>query len=154
MSIITNAYDALLARIETKLDTAQEGYFRLPNPYKPAENNDRFLLKGYGIVLGPGQNTNRFVNCKFSINRNVTIVLTRQYFAREDDAEGKAVTEKALFEDQYILINDLEQDISVNGQTMYTKYEADSGIEYVQGSTDRFLMLRTDFSMEYIETFV
>lgn len=153
MSIITDAYGELLTRIETVLDTAADGYFRLPNPYKPEENNERFLIKGYAIALGPASNTNRFVNCKFSISRQVTVVLTRQYFAREDDAEAKADAELALFEDQYKLINDLEQDISVNGQTMYTRYETDGGIEYVQGNTDRFLMLRTQINLEYIETF-
>jgi hypothetical protein len=154
MSIISTAYDALLGRVETVLDTAAQGYFRLPNPYKPDENNQRFLVKGYAIAMGGSVNTQRFVNCKFSINRTMTVILTRQYFAREDDADAKADAEKALFEDQYSLINDFEQDISINGQTMYTRYVSDSGIEYVQGDNDKFIMLRTEFALEYIETFV
>lgn len=153
MSIITDAYDAMLSRVETVLDTANQDYFRLPNPYKPEENNDQFLKKGYGIAIQGAANTNRFVNCKFSIGRTMQVILTRQYFAREDDAASKATTEKALFEDQYSLINDFEQDISINGQTMYTRYVTDGGIEYVQSGTDKFLMLRTDFLLEYVETF-
>ncbi len=154
MSIISTAYDAILTRIETVLDVNTNGFFRLSNPYKPEENNERFLVKGYGIVMGPGSNTNRTVNCKFSVERTLTVVLTQQYYAREDDAAAKAETEKALFESQYLLINDFEQDISVNGTTMYTRWVSDGGIEYVQGTTDRFLMLRTDFALEYLETFV
>jgi len=153
MSIISTAYDAFVTRIETVLDVATNGHTRLSNPYKPDENNERLLVKGYGIVMGPGSNTNRQVNCKFSVSRQMEIVLTRQYFAREDDAVSKADTEKALFEDQYLLINDFEQDISINGQTMYTRWESDSGIEYVSSATDRFLMLRTTFSLEYLENF-
>lgn len=153
MSIISTAYDALLTRVETVLDVATNGHTRLPNPYKPEENNERFLVKGYGIVMGAGSNTQRLVNCKFTVNRQMEIVLTRQYFAREDDASAKADTEKALFEDQYLLINDFEKDISINGQTMYTRWESDSGIEYVSANTDRFLMLRTIFSLEYLESF-
>lgn len=153
MSIISNAYDAFVTRIETVLDTVTNGYTRLPNPYKPEENNDLFLKKGYGITMGAGSNTNRTVNCKFSVQRTTTIVLTRLYEAREDDAVAKAAVEKLLFEDQYALINDFEQDISINGQTMYTRWESDGGIEYVSGETDRFLMLRTTFLLEYLEAF-
>lgn len=154
MSIISTAYDAMITRIETVLDVATNGHTRLPNPYKPEENNELFLKKGYGLAILGAENTNRFVNCKFSIQRTMQVVLTRQYFAREDDAVAKSTTEKELFEDQYLLINDFEQDISINGQTMYTRYVTDGGIEYVQQGTDKFLMLRTDVLLEYIETFV
>lgn len=153
MSIISSAYDAILSRIETVLDTTAQGWFRLPNPYKPEENSERFLDKGYGIALGSGANTNRVVNCKFSIERNFTIVLTRKFFALEADPAAKAVTEKQLFEDQYALINDFEQDISINGSTMYTRYVSDGGIEYVSGEKDNYLMIRTEFAVEYLESF-
>lgn len=152
MSIISNAYDALLTRLDT-LYPSLSGWNRLPNPYKPEENTELFLRQGYGVAMGPGQNTNRQVNCKFSVSRDMVVILTRKYDALENDAVGKAVTEKQLFEDQYALINDLEQDISINGQTMYTRYISDGGIEYVRGDTDRFLILRTVFSLEYMETF-
>jgi hypothetical protein len=153
MSIISTAYDAMIARLGT-LYPSGSGWVRLPNPYKPEENNELYLKQGYGIALGSGENTNRVVNCKFSINRTMTIVITRKFYAREDDASAKATTEKQLFEDQYELINDLEQDFTVNDSTMYTRYISDGGIEYISGEKDNFLMLRTEFSVEYLETFV
>jgi hypothetical protein len=153
MTIISSAYDAFVLRIETVLNVVALGYTRLPNPYKPEENSEILLRQGYGIVFGPANNTNRQVNCKFSVSRQMEIVLTRQYYAREDDAVSKSTAEKQLFEDQYLLINDFEQDISINGQTMYTRWESDGGIEYVSAGTDRFLMLKTTFALEYLELF-
>ena len=153
MSGISDGYDAVLARIQVVLSTEANGYFRLPNPYKPEENGEDRLKKGYGIALGAAVNSNRFVNCSFSVARQFQIILTRKYVALENDAVRKADAEKALFEDLNLLINDFEQDISVNGNTMYTRYEADGGIEYVQGDTDKFIMLRTTFVMEYVERF-
>ena len=153
MSQITVAYDAFLARIETVLGTVAGGYFRLPNVYKPEENSERFLDLGYGVALLSGQNTNRNVNCKFSVERTFQVVLTRKFYALEADPTGKADAEKALFEDQYKLINDFEQDISINGAAMYTRYVSDGGIEYVSGEKDNYLMLRTEFAVEYLESF-
>lgn len=154
MSIITAGYDAMIARVETVLDTVAGGYTRLPNPYNIEDNTEIKLRKGYGIALLAGENTNRQVNCKFSVKRTMEIVLTRLYTQREENALTHAAVEKALFEDQFKLINDFEQDISINGTTMYTRWETDGGLEYVSGETGRFLMLKTQFSLEYLETFI
>ena len=152
MSIISNGVDALVARMQT-LFPAASGWQQIPNPYKPEENPDIYLRQGWGLAFGPAENTNRQVNCKFSVARNVTVILCRQTDALENDAALKVAADKLLFEDQAVLINDLEQDIAVNGTTMYTRWETDGGIEYVKGQTDRFLMLRTEFRMEYLENF-
>lgn len=153
MSLISTGFDAIVTRIETVLDAANNGYHRLPNPYEVADNLETNLRKGYGVALLAAENTNRVLNCKFSISRNMEVVLTRLYTGRDEDAPGKGALEKLLLEDQYAIINDLEQDISINGATMYTRYVGDSGIEFVSGVTGRFFMLKTQFALEYMETF-
>jgi len=154
MSLISDGFDALVLRIETVLDTATNGYTRLPNPYNVQDNTELKLRKGYGVALQSAENTQRNVNCKFSVSRTMEVVLTRLYTGYEENAVERASTEKLLLEDQYKIINDLEQDVTINGQTMYTRWVTDGGIEYVAGETGRFLMLRTQFSLEYLETFV
>jgi len=154
MSLISTGFDALVARVETVLDATTNGYTRLPNPYNVEDNTELKLRKGYGVALLAATNTNRQVNCKFSVNRTMEVVLTRLYTGYEENAVDKASEEKLLLEDQYKIINDLEQDVTINGQTMYTRWESDGGIEYVAGETGRFLMLKTQFSLEYLETFV
>lgn len=152
MSIISNGIDAFVARMQALYPAAQ-GWQQLPNPYKPEENPDIFLKQGWGLAFGSAENSNRQVNCKYSVARSVTVILCRITDALENDASLKVAADKALFEDQAILINDLEQDIAVNGTTMYTRWETDGGIEYIKGDTDRFLMLRTEFRLEYLEAF-
>lgn len=152
MSEISTGYDAIIARMDALYPSAS-GWFRLPNPYKPEENNERFLVQGWGVALGAGTNTERLVNCKFSVSRNFSITFARKFYALESDPASKATTEKQLFEDQYALINDLEQNFTVNGSSMYTRYLSDGGIEYVSGEKDSYLMLRSDFALEYLESF-
>lgn len=153
MSLISTAYAALISRIESVLNTVSGGYKRIPNPYAPLENTELVLRKGYGLAILAGENTNRQVNCMVSIGRTIEVVLTRLYTGKEEDAPGKAALEQLLLEDQHLLINDFEQDISINGSTMYTRYVSDSGIEFVSGDSGRFLMLKTQFALEYMENF-
>jgi hypothetical protein len=153
MSLISLGYDALIARVETVLSTTLNGYQRIPNAYNVEDNAEPILRKGYGVALLAAENSQRLVNCKFSVSRTMEIVLTRLYTGKVEDAPGKGSLEKLLFEDQYAIINDLEQDISINGSSMYTRYVSDSGIEFVSGGTGRFFMLKTQFSLEYLETF-
>ena len=155
MSLISQGFDALVARIETVLAVSvpSNGYKRIPNPYLVSDNPEPVLKNGYGVALLSAENTNRQLNCKFSVSRNMEVVLTRLFSGRDEDSVGKASLEKLLLEDQYKIINDLEQDISINGATMYTRYVSDSGIEFVSGVTGRFFMLKTQFSLEYLETF-
>lgn len=153
MSIISTGFDAIVSRVETVLGGTAAGYTRLANPYAPEDNPELKLRKGWGVALKEGQNTNRQVNCKFSVNRTLEVVLTRLYTDWEENAVAHSSLEKLLLEDQYKIINDLEQDVTVNGTTMYTRWESDSGIEFLSGETGRFLMLRTQFSMEYLEDF-
>lgn len=153
MSLISTAIAALLTRIETVLDASNQGYKRLPNPYEISDNTELVLRKGYGLALQAAENTARQVNCKVSIARQIEVVLIRLYTGNESDAPGKLALEQLLLEDQHKLINDFEQDISINGSTMYTRYVGDSGIEFVSGVTGRFFMLKTQFSLEYMEDF-
>lgn len=154
MSIISTAYDALVSRVELILDTANQGYNKIPNPYNLEDNAEIKLRKGYGVAFLSGQNTNRNVNCKFSVERTMEVVLTRLYTEQDENATNRASLEKLIFEDQYKLINDFEQDITINGQTMYTKWVSDGGIEFLAGVSGRFYILRTQFSLEYLETFI
>lgn len=153
MSKITDGFEALVDRMEV-LFPAASGWKRLPNPYKPEENNDRYLIQAYGLSLGPANNTRRLVNCQFSIERTIIITIARKYEGLENDDLKKAATELQLFEDQFALIKDLETDVTVNGEAMYCRYMGDSGLEYVKGTTDKFLMVRTEIAFEYLENFV
>ena len=151
MSKITDAYNATIVRLETLFPSAS-GWVRLPNPYKPEENPDLYLKQGWGFVFGPASNTQRTV-CQITVERSVTIVLARKVDSLENDAVSKQATELQLLEDQFLLIQDLEQDSTINGTTMYTRWVEDGGLEYIRSETDKFLMVRTTVAIEYIENY-
>lgn len=149
MSKATDSYEALKDRIETVLPT----HNRLIQPYKPEENPEDRIKKGYGIQIGPGENTNRNISCKISIKRDMIVVLTRKWFAKELDRDAKEVTEKALLEDQFLVIADFEADptLGASGTVVNSAYVSDSGVDFIFTNKDNFIKLETTFSLEYLE---
>lgn len=152
-SRITTGFTALISLMTTTFPTA-DGWSRLPNPYKPEENPEPFLRQGWGVSLGPAVSENLQICAQYDLNRSMVITLARKYEGTENDDAGKASSEIQLLEDQRRLINVLEQNASLTGTIMYTQYQGDDGLEYVRGETDRFLMIRTTVSFQYIESFV
>ena len=153
MSNISTAYDA----IKTKLDTlfpSSSGYIQLVNPYDIDENTDSALRIGWGIAFGSATNTRRELSCRLSIERTITITFTRARFRSEFNTSQQETNEKLLFEDQYLLIKDLENEPMINnatsGITKFT-YESDGGVESVTGESDAYIKLSTVFSLEYFE---
>lgn len=151
-SQITIIRDALVTALDTLMPSGS-GWSRLPNPYKPEENPEQFLRQGWGLAVGPATNTDRLVNCKYSLARTFTVVLSRKYDALENDASAKADTELALLEDLHEVIKKLSTDVSVNGEDQSATYVTDGGVEYVQQDSDRFLMVRAEISLEYFEEY-
>lgn len=147
MSDISTVYDAIITRVEAVLTSHK----RLSNPYKPDENSEKVLNKGYGVRFGPGVNTNRQFN-KLSVERTFGIVLTRRVYATEQAASKKASTEKSLFEDQKLILEDIEGDPTL-GTSVVVKaaYTEDSGLEFVFVEKDNFLSLESIITVEYFE---
>lgn len=147
MSKISDIYEAAILRLE---DLFPE-HNRLPNPYKPEENNELFLKQGYGLALLGASSPRPILSCKLSVARDINIVLTRKYFARENDFEGKSSAELQLLEDQFLLIQDFHKDTTLNETATMMKYVSDAGIQYVSTEKDQFLLLETTFAVEYFE---
>ncbi len=125
---------------------------RLPNPYKLEENGNAFLLKGWGITMGPASNQNRVVGCgTLHEQRNFTIPLTRKYSAREDDVTAKATTEVELHSVAYIVKKLIEGNPQLDGIATSASFTDDTGTNYVFADKDRFLTTELTFSIEYVE---
>lgn len=149
MSKPVDIYDHLITRLGAVLST----HARLPNPYKPDENAEAFLVKGYGLKIGPGTNTQRTMTCgKIFEERNFTIVLSRKYFAREDDAANKAVAERELMNDSWLVKNEIEKDPTLGGKSANAYFVSDTGTNYVFSDKDRFLLNELTVSIEYVES--
>lgn len=148
MSLVADIYDKLHVIMSTELST----YTRIPNAYEPNENPELFLRKGYGIGYGAGTNTNRQICDKFSIRRTYTIVLINQVYSTMTNSSSRGTFESSLMNDQKTLINAIENDITLTGSCINARFVGDSGIEYVDGDSNKYILIESSFDIEYLET--
>lgn len=149
MSKIVDCLTALEARIITVLPN----HFELSNPYAPEQNSEHMLKQSWGLRGRSGNNSLRNLSCRVSIRRTIEIVLTRKYYAAEMNRAAKKQTEYDLWEDQFLIIKDIEKDPTLNNSSAVTQfgYVSDGGIEYVFSNDKPYLMIVSQFDLEYIE---
>jgi len=150
MSTISSAFDLL----KTAVTTALPNHTLLVNPYSVEENPDVYLNQGVGIGFGTGLNTNREICPKLYVRRAFFIVITRNYFATDLNRSDKESTEKQLFEDELLVLQELLADVlaTLDQAVAKTKFLGDNGIETVFGEKDNFLKVIMQFEFEYYET--
>lgn len=144
---ITAIYDRLITDIEATLTT----YTRIPNPYAADQNPELFLRKGYGLGIGPAENTRRLICGFFSINRIFTIILVNQILTTDTNSSSRGTFERDMMEDHYSLINALEVDNNLGGNAVKTMFTSDSGIQFVEGDMGKYVMCEITLEVEYLE---
>lgn len=153
MSKVSDIYDLLL----TQCSTIYPSHVKLINPYIPELNDDVQFEKAWGLVVSNGTNTNRFVDCKLSIERDFILTLTRKIFSGNirsgtavDEREDK---EKLLLEDQFLFIQAIENNATINGDDSIGKiiFQNDAGLEFVKVGRVDLIMIRSVLSVEYFE---
>ena len=148
MSAISTIYDSIVSLLGTTYST---GYFKLKNPYEVEENDNKSLNKGYGFRINTGDNSNRQLSCHLSMRRDVTFINTIVNRGTERDDTIRETAEKTLLEDQYKLIEALENDPTINDLCAKMVYVSDNGIEQIYGENNNYLMIETTYEIEYIE---
>lgn len=151
MSKVSTTYEAFVTRVETILST----HIELPNPYQIEQNDELALNQGWGVVWGPGQNSQRNLSCNLSVNRDIILVLTRQFITNELSHDHQESVEKLLMEDQYLMIKDIETDPKMGStDVLKSDYLSDSGIQIISfddPQKNNFLLLETTFQVEYLQ---
>lgn len=147
MTKISDIYDAIVLKIETALPT----YARLPNPYDIEDNSAVILRKAYGIAIGGGVNTERFVGCLTTWSRDFTVGLVTQVVNLQNDALNRALIEKALLDAHRSLLLAFETDPSLGGIAIKCVVVDDTGISYLAGERGKFVAIELGLSVEYME---
>lgn len=149
MSKVSDVYDALVTRVSAVLPTHK----RLSDPNFPEANPEKDLVKGWGIAFGPGENTAGTLTNIMSVRRQFVIIVSRKVQKRDTDAVGRATVEKQLFEDQKLIIADVEGEPTLGNSdaVCVANYTSDGGIEFVHADKDNFLKLETVIEIEYRE---
>ena len=149
MSKVTDVQAALNSLIASVLPS----YDLLPDSIDPSDNTLLRLEKGYSTSYGNGQNTSENIcNNSMRVSRTFPIILTNAYVANFSPTY-RLDMERALMEDHYKMISAIEKSITLNGVAVSVRYDGDSGIEYLEGDTKRFIALVSQISIEYIERF-
>lgn len=152
MSKISSIHDAIYSLLATIYPTKNQ----LADGLVMENNADLDIANGYGVSLGDGRNTERLTSCQFSVSRNVDIILTKEIYASHQDKAAFLAAEKALFEDQYSLLNEIEKNDTIDSLVINRKYISDTGLQRLIDSDahKQFLSITTTFEFEYIENFI
>jgi hypothetical protein len=152
VSQVTTIFNAMVALCSTELGGT---YRRLANAYSPAANSETALAKGYGVTLGPAQNTNRYLGSLATMSREFGVVLTKHVVANEGDATGLATLEKNLMEDALLIVKAIEEDASLGGTAEKAAFVSDDGIGFVEPKDEDqpgHFVCRLTFEIEYRES--
>lgn len=148
MTAIATIYDAIITKISGQL----ADYKRIPNPYALNENTALLIRKGYGLSIGAGTNTQRYVGCLITWEREYTIGLITQVVNTENDITGRASVEKDLIDDHDLILRAFETDPTLSGACIKAIIQSDSGIEYIEAERSKYLALEMSLLVEYQET--
>ncbi len=148
-TIISAFYDALKSFVATQLGATAT---LIVNPYELETTSSLFLANGYGISVGPGEKVPGSLSCQMKISRDFAITLVKQIYATEHDAAAHGVVEKAILEDQFTLIKQLELNGHIGGISDIS-FVSDSGLDLLatQDAAGRFYVLSSLFRGTYIE---
>lgn len=145
MSKITDIYDAITAQLSTTLT----GYVRIPNPYVVEENVYLLLQKGYGVAVGPGDDTERYTGCLMSWRRDFTVVVVNQITTTENNTDSRMVLEKSILDDHDKLIKAFWNNSSLGGNAIKSSITSDSGINFIDADKRKFFGFEMILEVEY-----
>lgn len=120
------------------------------------ENPAEILAKGFGIVVGPGENTNRCLgNEEYYWLREFTLILTQDFLAIASDPLSKITKSKLALEWFHVLLNRLagQNTIIVDGETQSFKVDVtrDSGPRTITVNDAQYLFIELTVTAEYRE---
>lgn len=149
MSKISDIFDDMNSEIAALLPGATQ----FPDVLSLDTQPTGYLTFGFGVVFGPAVNTNRELGCKLSIQRSMAVVLTRLIGATDTDTGAFSAAQKQILEDQFLLIRNWEQEVTLANGKAKILFSGDGGLEVLstQDQAGRFFVLTSDFSVEYFE---
>jgi hypothetical protein len=149
---MTTAIENIISALNTEIASQLSGYARIPNPYFLEANNQLFLNKGYGIVVGPGRDTERYVSCLVTWERSFTIIISNQITTTENNIDAREALEKAILVDHDKLIRAFYANTSFSGQSMKCQVSDDGGIEpFVTADNAKYFVMNLSLLVEYQE---
>ena len=148
-SKISTIYDKLLV----ELAALYPNKTRIPYAYSLGDNNARFLIDGYGLIIG-SSNFEPYEFCNFMNIREVTVVLTKEVFRTDSDPVVIDSITKALLENVY----DVQKlfysynELGIPNDIAKVDIGAVSGVEEVISGKQSFLSMTATFQFYILES--
>lgn len=148
MSKISDAYQALRDELKVLFPAKIE----LTNANEIDKNTENARINGFGVRIGPARNTNRNTSDCLSVERDMTVILTKRTFVQQLDIDSKVDKNKELLEEHFKVIKKYEAEPTL-GSTNITKfiYDSDNGIENIVPGEEKFIKIEINYKMEYFE---
>lgn len=147
MTKIYDIHDAIVTALSAELT----GHARLSNPYDIADNPDIILKKAYGLAIGEGTNTKRYVGCLATWQRDYRIIITQQIVNTASAAVGKAETAKQIIDAHRLVYLYFEANPTLGGTCIKAEIDSDTGIDPFENEQSKYLALTINLSVEYQE---
>lgn len=147
MTKISTIYDAITDKLEAQLPN----HTRLPNPYQVDANTYLHLNNGYGVGIGPGLDTQRYVGCLITWEQTYSVVLVRRVVTTQNNTAQREVIEKGIVDDWDVLRKAFYNDNSLSGNAIKTTVLSHGGINFIDGDRLKFLALEMELVVEYQE---
>ncbi len=146
----------------TKIETIREeiitliaanlpDYTRIPNPYDPTDNTYLLLRKAYGVAIGPGRDTRRFIDCHVTWERIFTIILVNQIMTTDNNVDLRSAHEIELLNYHDVLRKKIWLNSTLNQNAIQATITDDQGISFLDAGTQKFFGLEMTLLVEYLE---
>jgi hypothetical protein len=148
-SKISTIYDKLLVELAALYPSKT----RIPYAYSLGDNNARFLIDGYGLIIG-SSNFEPYEFCNFMNIREVTVVLTKEVFRTDSDPVVIDSITKALLENVY----DVQKlfysynELGIPNDIAKVDIGSVSGVEEVISGKQSFLSMTATFQFYILES--
>ncbi len=123
---------------------------QLFNPYTIENNNELYLLNGFGVGFGAMLEQNSVTGC-ININQDFIIPLSKKFYALENAAEKRQDFEKDLMDEAMTLIKNISRDVQLGGLSNRCMFTGSPGIQQVFGESQQYIYLVLTFNASFRE---
>lgn len=150
---VAKIYDYILDKVKEAFPDHQE----LRDPEDITNNDASFLTKGFSILPGASENTEREISAgRHWVRRDFEVVFTRELLGTVDNVENRHDVTKELLEDLNLLLQavGLQPSVFVESEQIAfdLKYVNDNGPRVIAREDQPYLFIEATFRVEYAET--
>lgn len=151
---------AIFNHLRKIIGSSLECHTELFNSDEIDENPESQLAKGWGLVIGNGENTNLCISAQeYFHRRDFTIIIVREAIANEADKEGSQHKWLSVMEDLHLVMKGLTRETSFVDTTVNppkaiafkSAYTSDSGPRSTVMKGQNYVFIELSVTIEYRE---